>query len=272
MRTRRGRAWTGKGRDPSGRRPGRTGPLQAGARGPRDGPSRPRPWRAVAVAGTAGSVGRVEGIGAGGSRIAHGSPTDASRRAPDAPSSNGQESAVFLIRPYDGFRTPRARRPGPGAPPTHGPVTEPLTSSRSLGLPCESLTSRASRGGHSLPHCHRHPRGRWRPTGPVGSRVRRRADPRPACRSEGPGDRGPPSRPGRSERFLVAAGERWSGCPRSRRAGAVAANGPWADRARSTPPRWPVPPCARASGRCPSPTSTPRPSGRSCRPTIARTW
>src|ERR1700743_3986743 len=54
-------------------RPERTRPSEAGAR-EREGPSRPRPWQAVAVAETAGYVGSVEGS----SREGHGRVTDPS--------------------------------------------------------------------------------------------------------------------------------------------------------------------------------------------------
>src|SRR6185437_11741173 len=46
----------------------------------------------------------------GSSRECHGSVTEVPRRGVVRPLPNGQESAVFLIRPYDGFRTPQALR------------------------------------------------------------------------------------------------------------------------------------------------------------------
>ena len=74
------------------------------------GPSRPRPWLAVAEAETAGDV--TSGAGAhasatGSSREGHGSVTEVRAEASVRPPSNGQESAVFLGSVWPNFRTPQ---------------------------------------------------------------------------------------------------------------------------------------------------------------------
>src|SRR5271156_2462993 len=66
---------TGCGAGPAGARKGWR--LLKLAPGEREGPSRPRPWQAVAVAGTAGTVGSVEGSSLEG----HGRVTDPSPKS-----------------------------------------------------------------------------------------------------------------------------------------------------------------------------------------------
>ena len=73
------------------------------------GPSRSRPWLAVTVPETAGDVrsgGIAQASATGSSRECHGSAPE----APVTPLPDGRRPAVFLIRLYDGFRTPQGLR------------------------------------------------------------------------------------------------------------------------------------------------------------------